>query len=509
MRMIAIKKIYNFKGGPEMKILMTYPKYPDTFWSYKYAMKFVHKKASFPPLGLLTVASLLPKDFKVKLIDLNIKKLSDRDIEWADMVFISAMEVQKESVKEIVAKCRAKGKTIVAGGPLFTTQPDLIEGIDHLILDEAEITIRPFLKDLSSGRPKKVYSSKERPDIKNVPIPSWSLVNHKRYATMLLQYSRGCPFNCEFCDIGYLNGKVPRTKSPEQIIMELQSLYELGWRKPVFFVDDNFIGNRKEVKRMLPKLIAWQKDHDYPFTFLTEASMDLADDEKLMDLMIKANFTKVFLGIETPNVDSLKECKKIQNVTRDLVGSVRKIQTRGMEVMGGFIVGFDNDTESIFQSQIDFIQQTGIVTAMVGLLNAIPETPLWDRLKKEDRLHGETSGSNTDGTINFIPRMDIDRLKDGYLHIISTIYSPKEYYKRIDTFLKHYKPTNRPSLNIEYSRAFFRSLWRIGFLSRSRFYFWRLFIKTLFIRTRSFPKAMELAITGHHFQKVARIVSKG
>jgi radical SAM superfamily enzyme YgiQ (UPF0313 family) len=490
-----------------MRILMVYPKYPDTFWSFKYAMKFIHKKASFPPLGLLTVASLLPKEYQLRLIDMNVQKLKDVDIKWADMVFISAMEVQKESVKEVIMRCKSKEKKIVAGGPLFTIQPDLIKDIDHLILDEAETTLPFFLKDLVSNKLKKVYTSKVRPYIKNVPIPSWSLIDHNRYATMLLQYSRGCPFNCEFCDIGYLNGRIPRTKSPEQITTELQSLYEIGWRKPVFFVDDNFIGNKNEVKRMLPKLITWQKEHNYPFTFLTEASMDLADDEKLMDLMVEANFSKVFLGIETPNIDSLKECKKVQNVSRDLVRSIRLIQNHGMEVMGGFIVGFDSDTESIFQNQIDFIQKTGIVTAMVGLLNAVPETPLWERLKKEQRLFGESSGSNTDGTINFIPQMDIEKLKEGYRSIISTIYSPKEYYKRIDVFLQHYKPKSRGRVHFEHFRAFVRSLWRIGVLSNSRFYYWKLIIKTLAVRRRAFPRAVELAITGHHFQRVARLVT--
>jgi radical SAM superfamily enzyme YgiQ (UPF0313 family) len=491
-----------------MKILMVYPEYPDTFWSFKYAVKFIHKKASFPPLGLLTVASLLPKEYQVKLIDMNVNQLKEKDIEWADMVFISAMEVQKESVKEVVTRCRSKGKMIVAGGPLFTIQPDLIKGIDHFILDEAETTLPLFLKDLTSKQLKKVYTSKIRPDIKHVPLPSWSLIDHNRYATMLLQYSRGCPFNCEFCDIGFLNGKIPRTKSPEQIIAELQNLYEIGWRKPVFFVDDNFIGNRKEVKQMLPELISWQKEHNYPFTFLTEASMDLADDETLMDMMVEANFTKVFLGIETPNVDSLKECKKTQNVSRDLVTSIRQIQKHGMEVMGGFIVGFDNDTESIFQNQIDFIQKTGIVTAMVGLLNAVPETPLWERLKKEKRLFGEMSGSNTDGTINFIPIMDMEKLKDGYRSIISTIYSPREYYKRIDIFLSHYHPKSKGKIHFEHIRAFIRSLWRIGILSNSRFYYWKLIIKTFALRRNSFSRAVELAITGHHFQRVARNVTK-
>ena len=489
-----------------MKILMIYPKYPDTFWSFKYAMKFVRKKASFPPLGLMTVASLLPDDYQVRLVDMNVRKLKDDEIRWADIVFLSAMEVQKESLKGVIDRCRSMNKRTVAGGPIFTTQPDIFPEVDHLVLDEAETTIKPFLRDLKSGNLKKVYTSKKRPDIRKVPVPDWSLINHRKYATMLIQYSRGCPFNCEFCDIAYLNGRNPRTKSPEQVVRELQSLYDMGWRNSVFFVDDNFIGNREEVKKMLPRLIEWQKSRNYPFTFLTEASINLADDEELMRLMSDANFNKVFLGIETPNVDSLKECKKLQNLNRDMKESIRAIQKYGMEVMGGFIIGFDNDTESIFQNQIDFIQETGIVTAMVGLLNAIPETPLWDRLKKEGRLHGEASGSNTDGTINFIPKMDREKLMRGYEKVISVIYSPKEYYKRIDTYLKYHKPKKNSRIHMSEVNAFLRSLWRIGILSRARFHYWKLVLKTLTIRRRSFPKAMELAIMGHHFQKVARML---
>jgi len=482
---------------------MVYPAYPDTFWSFRYAMKFVRKKASFPPLGLLTVASLLPDEHEIRLVDMNVRKLKDKDLEWADIVFLSAMEVQKESLGTVIDRCRSMGKKMVAGGPLFTLMPDHYPEVDHLVLDEAETTIHPFLKDLESGNPKRIYTSKKRPEMNKVPIPSWDLIDQNDYATMLIQYSRGCPFNCEFCDISILNGSIPRTKSPHQIIDELNSLYEMGWRKSVFFVDDNFIGNKKDVKEMLPHLVRWQKEMNYPFSFLTEASMNLADDEELMDLMARANFKKVFLGIETPNMDSLKECRKLQNVNRDLKSSIRKIQGYGMEVIGGFIVGFDNDNESIFQNQIDFIQDSGIVIAMVGLLNAIPHTDLWKRLKKEGRLHGETSGSNTDGTINFIPRMGKKKLIEGYLKIISDIYSPKEYYRRIDIFLKYYKTGRGKRIHRSDVIAFLRSLWKIGFFSKARFHYWRLVLRTLTSNRKSFSKAMELAIMGYHFQKIA------
>ncbi len=389
----------------KINALLIYPKYPDTFWSFKHTLKFISKKAAFPPLGLLTVASILPKEWDKRLIDVNVKKLKDEEIAWADIILISAMIVQEESAKEIIKRCKVLGKIVVVGGPAFTAQPEKFLGVDHFVLNEAEITLPLFLKDLEEGKAKKIYTSIKRPDITKTPIPKWSLINFRDYATMAVQYSRGCPFNCEFCDIIIMNGRIPRTKTPEQIINELQSLYTAGWRGSIFVVDDNFIGNKTNVKQMLPLLITWQKEHKYPFQFLTEASLNLADDEKLMQLMSKANFNKVFLGIESPSVNSLKECGKMQNTERNLADSVKIIHKNGLQVMGGFIVGFDNDTEKIFESQIKFIQEVGIVTAMVGLLNALPQTRLWCRLKGEGRLLKDTSGENTDGSINFIPQM--------------------------------------------------------------------------------------------------------
>jgi radical SAM superfamily enzyme YgiQ (UPF0313 family) len=410
-----------------MKALLIYPKYPDTFWGFKHILKFISKKAAFPPLGLLTVASMLPEEWDKKLVDVNIKELREEDIAWADMIFISAMLVQEESAKEIIKRCKAQGKIIVAGGPAFTTQHEKFPEVDYFVLNEAEITLPLFLRDLKNNKLKKIYTSIKRPDITKTPLPSWNLINSKDYATMAVQYSRGCPFNCEFCDIIIMNGRIPRTKSPEQMVSELQSLYDVGWRGGVFIVDDNFIGNKTNVKQMLLPLIKWQEEHKYPFQFLTEASLNLAEDEELMQLMSKANFNKVFLGIETPSMDSLKECGKYQNTKRDLGDSVRIIHKNGIQVMGGFIVGFDNDTEKVFDSQIHFIQKVGIVTAMVGVLNALPQTRLWHRLKKEGRLLKDTSGENTDGSINFTPKMGKENLFRGYNKIISTIYSPKHY----------------------------------------------------------------------------------
>jgi len=492
------------EGFSNMKTLLVYPKYPETFWSFKYALRFVSKRAGFPPLGLLTVASMLPEEWDKKLVDANVTKLKDEHIEWADIVFISAMIIQKNNAQEIINRCKKHGKTVVAGGPLFTTQHEQFEGVDHFVLNEAEVTLPLFLKDLREGRPKALYVSDEKPDMTRTPPPLWSLIDLEDYAVMPVQYSRGCPFNCEFCDIIVMYGRTPRTKTPQQLINELQLLYDHGWRSSVFIVDDNFIGNKRNVKQMLPLLIKWQRKHKYPFKLLTEASVNLADDEELMQMMSSANFHKIFVGIETPDPDGLQECGKTQNTSRDLAETVRVIQNNGMQVMGGFILGFDSDTKSIFQKQIDFIQSTGIVTAMVGLLNALPQTRLWDRLKGEGRLLGNTSGENTDACLNFLPRMGKAELIEGYKKILATIYSPKYYYKRINTFIKNYRPTAKGGVGKADVIAFIRSMWDIGILSKARIPYWRLIIRTSLARWKLLPVAVELAICGRHFERITK-----
>ena len=492
-----------------MKILFVYPKYPDTFWSFKYALKFISKKASFPPLGLLTVASMLPEEWEKKLIDMNVSALTEEDLEWADYVFISAMVVQKKSVIEVMRRCKKLGIKVVAGGPLFTTGYEEFENIDHLVLNEAESTLPSFLDDLKKGCTHHIYTSKEWPDLRKTPPPKWELINMKKYASMCLQYSRGCPFNCEFCDIIVLNGHKPRTKSKDQMLEELEVLYARGWRGGVFFVDDNFIGNRKRLKtEILPFLADWMQQKKYPFNFSTEASINLSDDRELMQLMIKAGFKKVFIGIETPNEESLTECNKYLNKNRDLIACVKKIQSNGLEVQGGFIVGFDNDPPSIFERQISFIQKSGIVTAMVGLLNAPRGTRLYKRLKKEDRLLHDSSGDNTDCSLNFIPKMNVETLLNGYQKILNTIYSPKHYYKRVITFLKGYKPKPlRKKIHLKFCdfKAFFKSIWFLGIKGKERLHYWKLISWTLVRRPRFFNLAISFAIYGFHFRKIVEI----
>jgi radical SAM superfamily enzyme YgiQ (UPF0313 family) len=493
-----------------MKILLVYPRYPDTFWSFRHALKFISKQASFPPLGLLTIASMLPQEWEQRLIDMNVRPLKDEALQWADYVFISAMAVQRGSAREVIDRCKKIGVKTVAGGPLFTAERKEFKDVDHLILNEAEKTLPQFLADLRKGSPRHLYTTKEWPDLQETPIPLWGLLNMKDYASMNIQYSRGCPFNCEFCDIIVLNGRVPRTKSKEQIVAELTSLYDHGWRGPVFFVDDNFIGNRKKLKaEILPAIIEWRQTKGFPFSFVTEASIDLADDEELLRLMVKAGFESVFVGIETPHEESLTECSKLQNRNRDLVSSAKKIQQHGLQVMGGFIVGFDSDPISIFERQISFIQKSGIVTAMVGLLNAPRGTRLYKRLHKEKRLVHSVTGDNTDCSINFIPKMGYETLVAGYEKIMKTIYSPKHYYRRIRTFFREYRPSRQPAppFNFSYVKAFLKTIWLLGIKGRERFQYWRLLFSTLFKRPQSITLAVTFAIYGFHFRKVFKGLS--
>ncbi|MDO9333574.1 MAG: B12-binding domain-containing radical SAM protein [Dehalococcoidales bacterium] len=496
-----------------MKVLLVYPEYPDTFWSFKHALKVVFKKAAHPPLGLLTVAAMLPTEWDKKLIDMNTQALKDKDIKWADYVFISAMVVQRESVTATITRCKALGKKVVAGGPLFTTEYEEFGEVDHLVLDEAEITLPRFLKDIEAGTAKRIYTSKERPDITKTPIPAWSLIKMGKYTTMNIQYSRGCPYDCEFCDIVTLNGHTPRTKTTKQVINELEALQDAGWHGSVFIVDDNFIGNKRKLKEeILPALIKWRKTKKFAPSLFTEASINLADDDELMRLMVEAGFDRVFIGIETPNEESLIECNKLHNKNRDLVAAVKSIQAQGMEVQGGFIVGFDSDPASIFQRQIEFIQKSGIVTAMVGLLNAPRGSRLYERLKKENRLLKKGTGDNTDCSINFVPKMHLDTLINGYKQIMNTIYAPKYFYERIKTFLKEFKPRHYEvkfyQVRFYHIVGLVRSFWILGVVDKGRKYFWRFILPILFKRPKFFPLSLILSVYGLHFRKVCEKLSR-
>jgi radical SAM superfamily enzyme YgiQ (UPF0313 family) len=456
----------------------------------------------------LTVAAMLPSEWELKLVDLNVSSLMDEQIKWADYVFISAMVVQKVSVNEVISRCNQLGIKVVAGGPLFTTEYAEFQGINHFVLGEAECTLPDLVADINKGEAKRIYKSDEHPDISYTLVPLWSLIKMKDYTSMNIQYSRGCPFDCEFCDIVVLNGHLPRTKSKSQVLAELDALYDSGWRDPVFIVDDNFIGNKNKLKQeILPAIINWQKKNNNPFTFTTETSINLSDDKELMDLMVKAGFVCVFVGIESPHEESLAECHKTQNENRDLLASVKVIQNYGLEVMGGFIVGFDSDPQSIFKTQINFIQKSGIVTAMVGLLNAPHGTRLYQRLKEENRLLTTFSGDNTDFSLNFIPKMDRDTLINGYKHVMDTIYSPKHFYDRAMTFLKEYRSPQRKLFgNIKPQRVFagINIMWTLGFKEQGKRQYWKFLISNFFRDPFSIPQSIELAVYGYHFRKVAQ-----
>lgn len=489
-----------------MNILLVYPQYPDSFWSFKHVMRFIAKKATVPPLGLITVSAMLPNGWHKKLVDLNVSILQTKDLLWADYVFISAMYIQKKSVNKIIEECLKYEIKIIAGGPLFTQEYENYPQIDHFILNEAEITMPLFLNDLSAGtRPAKVYKTNAFADLTKSPVPDYHLLSMKDYVTMNIQVSRGCPFSCDFCEITSLLGHKVRMKSTSQIIEELERLYTLKWRSPILIVDDNFIGNKKEVKNnLLPAMKKWMQNHKYPFTFNIQSSINLADDEKLMSLMAETGFTSTFVGIETPDEISLQECNKEQNKNRNLLESVKKIQNSGLQVSGGFIVGFDTDTPSVFQKQIDFIQQSGIVSAMVGLLNAPKNTVLYKRLKAENRLTSESSGNNTDSSMNFVPIMNHKELLEGYKKIIQNIYSAKPYYKRIRQFLLNYNKLHagRQTRDFPFLLGFIKSVIIIGILSKGRSEYWKLLIWTLFKRPALITDALTFAVYGYHFRTI-------
>lgn len=490
-----------------MRILMVYPEFPDTFWSFKHALPFIRKKASCPPLGLLTVAAMLPKEWEKRLVDMNVTRLTRQDIEWADYVFISAMVIQRDSTHDVVKRCKAAGAKMVAGGPLFLTEHEDFPEVDHFVLNEAEVTLPPFLSDLERGEAKRLYTTSEFADMKTSPVPLWELADLRYYASMPIQYSRGCPFNCDFCNITAMLGRRFRTKSAQQIIAELDALYKLGWRDGVFFVDDNFIGNKNKLKsEILPALIEWRKGKE-GFRFETEASVDLADDPELMRLMVEAGFEAVFVGIETPDESGLAECNKAQNKGRDLVECVKTMQRAGLQVQAGFIVGFDSDTPSIFRRQIEFIQRSGIVTAMVGLLQAPVGTRLYERLKQEGRLLSKPTGNNTDNTMNFKPKMDFEQLREGYRQILLNIYSPRQYYERVRIFLSEYRKAQVVNFPITRERlgAFLRSIVVLGIRSKGRLEYWKLLIWTLLRRPHLFPDAVTLAIYGFHFRRICEL----
>ena len=493
-----------------MKILLIYPEYENTFWNVKNVLRVLGKKAPYTPLGLLTVAAMLPNHWEKKLIDMNCETLKEEHIKWADYVLISSIVGQKQSTKKVVNKVQEIGKTVIAGGSLFTTGWEEFSNIDTLVLGESEEIIPVLVKDMENKNLRKIYSMEEFPAIQKTPIPAWNLINLSYYNSVCIQLSRGCPFNCEFCDVVQLNGRIPRLKSKEQTIAELDSIYELGWRAGVFVVDDNFIGNKVILKKeLLPAIMKWQKERKYPFILSTQVSINLSDDQKLMDMMTGAGFATVFVGIETTDPDSLEECGKYHNKNRNMLESVKKIQNTGFEVNAGFILGFDSDKKTVFQNQIDFIQKSGIVVAMVGLLNVSPKSRLHERLKKANRLidNKDSSNGNTSelSELNFIPKMDAGTLINGYEEVLKTIYSSRFYFARIKTFLREYKPKKikPPKVRFYHIRGFLSSLWFLGIRENGRHYYWSLILWSIFKRPGLLPYAIGLPLGLLHFKTLA------
>ncbi|MAG13629.1 MAG: B12-binding domain-containing radical SAM protein [Spirochaetales bacterium] len=488
-----------------MNILLVYPETPTTFWSFKNALRFISKRSSEPPLGLITIAAMLPENWNRRLIDTNVTRLSDQDIKWADLVFLSGMDLHRVSFVSIVARCKSHGKKIVGGGPFCSMHHSEIEGVDFFVLNEAEITLPQFIADFQEGKAKKIYETNLFSEIGDTPVPQWDLLDLAEYAVMDIQYSRGCPFSCDFCSVTALFGHKPRCKSTPQLTAELDALYQAGWRGKVFVVDDNFIGNKRKLKEdLLPGLIEWSRSRGNPFLFSSEVSINLADDEELIDAMVAARFEMVFMGIETPDQDSLNECGKVQNQGRDMVESVKLLQRKGLRVTAGFIVGFDNDQPDIFDRQIGFIQKSGIVTAMVGLLNAQKGTRLFERLSAEDRILKIPSGDNMDGVLNFIPKLSSSELIGGYQRLLKTIYSQQNYFERVKTYLSEFQSPDRdvPKDIKSDIVTLLRAMWHIGILEKGSKFFWKLMFYVLYNRPQAFAEAVRMSIYGYHFRRV-------
>ena len=489
-----------------MNALLIYPQFPDTYWGFRHALKFLGKRAAQPPLGLMTVAALLPRFWNKRLVDTNVEQLRDRDLAWADVVLLSGMHIQRESLLAIIERCRARRLTTVVGGPIASSVPAAELRADHVVIGEAESLIGPLAMDLEKGTAKAVYQAAERPDMRTSPLPDLSLIKLHRYSTMAVQCSRGCPFNCEFCDIIEIYGRHPRTKATAQVLAELDQLRAAGWREAVFIVDDNFIGNKARAKELCVALAKWRSQYRVSFDFNTEASLNLAGDPELMQLMKDAGFVSVFLGIETPDESGLIASNKLQNTRRSLLESVAIIQGYGMQVMGGFILGFDTDREDIFDRMVEFIQHSGIPIAMVGLLQAMPGTQLFKRLRREGRILDAGEGDNTADKLNFLPNMNAAHLVAGYRSVLKRIYSSEAYYERVRLFLSRtyskfeVKRTRQRWLTRGNVRAFITSIVRQGVLGRQRWQYWR-FLMTVVARHRHcVGQAMTLAVMGYHFQ---------
>lgn len=496
-----------------MRVLLLYPLFPKTFWSFEKILELVDRKVLLPPLGLITAAAIFPQDWEYRLVDHNVREVTEAEWAWADLVVLSAMIVQKQDFCDQIREAKRRGKRVAVGGPYPTSIPEdaLEAGADYLILDEGEITIPLFVEAVQRGETQGIFRSNgDKPDVTSTPIPRYDLLEFDAYDSMSVQFSRGCPFQCEFCDIIVLYGRKPRTKAPEQLLAELDRLYELGWRRAIFMVDDNFIGNKRNVKLLLKELKQWMADHEYPFTFNTEASVDLAQDPELMQLMMECNFNAVFLGIETPDADSLELTKKFQNTRGSLVEAVQTINRAGLRIMAGFIIGFDGEKRGAGDRIIDFVEETAIPTAVFGLLQALPNTALWHRLEKEGRLYDTKTDGNQFALMNFVPTRPIEEIAREYVHAFCTLYDPSRFLSRVYRHFLQLQPSPCPVPfrfpSLTDLRALAIVVWRQGFKRSTRWQFWRQFFGILKHNPGVWDHYVTVCAHAEHFLEYRQIV---
>jgi radical SAM superfamily enzyme YgiQ (UPF0313 family) len=494
-----------------MRTLLLYPQFPKSFWSFEKALELVNRKALLPPLGLVTVAAILPQTWEFKLVDRNVRPVSEAEWDWAELVILSGMIVQQEDMLAQIHEAKRRGKQVAVGGPYATALPAEVAAADYLILDEGEITLPQFVTAVQRGETQGTFrAGGEKPDVTETPIPRFDLLEFTAYDNMSVQFSRGCPFQCEFCDIIVLYGRKPRTKTPQQLLAELERLYELGWRRTIFMVDDNFIGNKRNVKLLLKELKPWMAAHGYPFHFNTEASVDLAKDQELIDLMVECNFNAVFLGIETPDEASLALTQKFQNTRDSLADSVETIIRSGLRVMAGFIIGFDGEKPGAGDRIVRFVEQTAIPTAMFSMLQALPDTALWHRLQREGRLRDQRANINQTTLMNFVPTRSIEAIAQEYIEAFWQLYDPTNYLERT---YRHFLKLGAPKcsgktrqINWTTIRAIGILVWRQGIKRQTRWKFWLNFLGILQHNPRVWDHYLGICALGEHFLEYRQIV---
>jgi len=502
--------------GPNIKVLMVWPSFPPSFWGFEGVLEMIPERAMTPPLGLITVAALCPATWQIRLIDHAFEELREADLRWADLVMVSAMHAQRADALTVLARARALGRRTFVGGPWASTDPEAVLRVaDHVMVGEAEEAFPGIALALENGTAQALYRIVDKPDMTRSPVPRFDLLHRDKYTSMPIQFSRGCPFQCEFCDIITIYGRRPRAKTPKQVIRELDTLLKLGWRNEVFIVDDNFIGNSAQALQLSRELIEWQKLHQQPFSFYTEASIDLAARPELMDAMVEANFMYVFIGIETPSAEALKESRKFQNLRKNNVDQVRIIQEKGLWVLAGFIVGFDSDDETIFARQLEFIDRTAIAWAMAGILMAPPTTALFDRMKREGRLIEDSQSITQFGLPNFRTVLPLPVLLRGLCTLLDGLYQPDAFFERAYNSLKVWQPKatqKPPNLGMYYNlRVLFSSIWRQGMRSDYRRSYWR-FLYRMVSSCRHSPAKIWMGFTvllsAHHFVLYSKVVIK-